>query len=113
MAGKIIQLSTALDMMDELDENGVPMSFQLKFVTADRQRKTGGEIIEVPSARKCVGSRNDEVVFDTREKKTTVKEKRDPHHWANATRNILLPNKQIRTIHIRLIIEFNHQKVVF
>jgi hypothetical protein len=38
---------------------------------------------------------------------------KNPNHWVNATRNIRLPNGQKRKVHIRLIIEFNHQKVVY
>ncbi len=102
-------------MMDELDENGLPVRFQISFVTADRKKKTGGEIIEVKGARKCVvGNRNGKPVFDTREKAgASGRITRPPNHWANSTRNIILPNGGIRTVHIRLIIEFNNKKVFF
>jgi hypothetical protein len=38
---------------------------------------------------------------------------KDPHHWSNSTRNVLLPNGQKRKLHIRLIIEFNNKKVCY
>ena len=109
-----IQLSKALQLMHMVDENNKPVKFQVKFVTANRKLKTGGEIIEIASGRKCIGKRNGEMVFDTRPSKTDVSTiSRPPNHTANSTRNILLPNGGIRKVHIRLIIEFNNQKIFF
>ena len=99
-----IELSKALDLMDQIDEGGKPATFQVKFVTANRIRRTGGEIIEIQNGRKCVGNRNGSVVFDTRTKPVENPSiSRNPDHWANSTRNILLPNGGIRKIHISLI----------
>ena len=98
--------------MEEFDQAGKPVSFDLKFVTCDRKRETGGEIIEIKSGRKCVGKRNGKVLFDTR-KADIQNTSRDPRHWVNSTRNILLQNGQIRKVHIRLIIEFNGKKVCY
>ncbi|MCX6267044.1 MAG: hypothetical protein NTW16_06765 [Bacteroidetes bacterium] len=114
MNSNFIQLSKALDLMDQLDDDGKPVRFHVKFVTADRIRRTGGEIIEIPSVRKCVGNRNGKTVFDIRQKADENPSiSRQPNHWMNSTRNILLPNGGIRKVHIRLIIEFNNQKVFF
>ncbi len=114
MNSTYIQLSAALDLMDQLDDDGKPVKFHVKFVTADRIRRTGGEIIEIPCARKCVGNRNGKTVFDTRQKADENPSiSRQPNHWVNSTRNIILPNGGIRKVHIRLIIEFNNQKVFF
>lgn len=117
MKVQYIRLSEVLDQMEQLDEAGMPVKFQIKFVTADRKRGTGGEIIEIKDGRKCVGKRKGKVVFDMRKTVSTVSTApripRDPHHWVNSTRNIILPNGLIRTVHIRLIIEFNGKKVCF
>ncbi len=114
MNSNYIQLSNALDLMDRLDDDGKPERFHVKFVTADRIRRSGGEIIEIPSGRKCVGNRNGKTVFDSRQKADHNSSiSRQPNHWVNSTRNIILPNGGIRKIHIRLIIEFNNQKVFF
>jgi hypothetical protein len=110
----MIRLSNVLEQMDQLDGNEKPVKFDIKFVTADRIRKTGGEIIEIKQGCKCVGKKNGKVVFDTRKASTDIpKIPKDPNHWVNSTRNILLPNGLIRKVHIRLIIEFNGQKVCF
>jgi hypothetical protein len=114
MNSTYIQLSKALDLMDLLDDDGKPLKFHLKFVTADRIRRTGGEIIEIQSGKKCVSNRNGKTVFDTRQKvDENPSNSRQPNHWVNSTRNIILPNGGIRKVHIRLIIEFNNQKVFF
>ena len=114
MHSTFIQLIKVLDLMDQLDDDGKPVKFHVKFVTADRIRRTGGEIIEIQSGRKCVGNRNGKTVFDSRQKTDENPSiSRQPNHWANSSRNIILPNGGIRKVHIRLIIEFNNQKVFF
>lgn len=82
---KLIPLKDAIEQMDQ------PASrFTLKFVTADRKRKTGGDILEVQGCklRGCVDQRN-------------------------ATRNIELPSGQIRKVHIRLMLELNGSTIVY
>ena len=114
MISNYIQFSQVLVLMDQLDDDGKPIRFQVKFVTANRKLKTGGEIIEIIGGRKCVGKRGGDVVFDTRQSlpnHSTIT--RAPNHSSNSTRNILLPNGGMRKLHIRLIIEFNKQKVFF
>jgi hypothetical protein len=105
-----ILLRDALSEIDRVDHNGNPVPFSLRFVTADRKRDTGGEIIAVKNAVKCVGKKNGEVVFLGKE---ITAPRRNAHHWENSTRNIALENGGIRKIHIRLIIEFNGQKVIY
>lgn len=105
-----ILLRDALHEMDQVSSSGIPVPFSLKFVTADRKRKTGGEIIEVKDAIKCIGKKNGMVIYDGN---TLSRKEKAPSHYENATRNIALPNGSIRKIHIRLIIEFNAQKVIY
>ena len=47
MINGFIQLSAVLSQMEELDEKGQPVRFQIKFVTANRKLNTGGKIIEI------------------------------------------------------------------
>jgi len=115
MNSNYIRLWDALEQMDRFDAEEKPVRFQLKFVTADRQHGTGGEIIEIRDARKCSGKgKNGEPIFQ-KPRAIVEKEKvsKNPNHWVNSTRNFLLSNGQIRKVHIRLIIEFNNQKVCY
>ena len=107
----MIRLGEVLKQMDYLDEKNQPVKFQMKFVTANRDKNTGGEIIEIKDACKCIGKKAGKVIFDKRPAPDI--NSKNPNHWVNSTRNVLLPNGLIRKIHIRLIIEFNGQKVCF
>ncbi len=115
MSLQYIRLWDALEIMDSVDNEGKPVHFQLKYVTANRTTGEGGEMIELIDACKCsVRTKKGGEVFPQR-KNFPVPDKsaKDPRHWVNSTRNILLPNGQKRKLHIRLIIEFNHKKVCY
>jgi len=115
MNPNLIRLWDVLEIMDSLDGQGKPVRFQLKFVTANRLTKEGGEIIELKDAQKCsVRTKQGKEIFAER-KNFPVNDQasKDPHHWSNSTRNVLLSNGQKRKIHIRLIIEFNNTKVCY
>jgi len=83
--------------------------FSISFVTADRSRKSGGEIREYED---CVLSsiKDDKFRTSSRHNENPFIIKRQ-NHYAHATRNILLPNGKIRKIHIWLITRINGNKV--
>ena len=115
MNASFIRLWEALEIMDSIDPHGKPARFQVRFVTANRTSKEGGEIIELKDACKCpVRAKNGQEIYPER-KNPQAPEKitKNPNHWENSTRNIRLPNGQKRKLHIRLIIEFNHMKVCY
>ena len=115
MNSEFIRLWDVLEIMDSVDAQEKPVRFQVKYVTANRLEKTGGEIIELQEACKCsVRTKKGKEIFAA--KKNFPADERitkDPNHWVNSTRNILLPNGQKRKLHIRLIIEFNNKKVCY
>jgi hypothetical protein len=99
--------------MDKTDGNGRPLPFSLTFITADRIRNTGGDIIFIPEAQKCVGKKNGQVLFPTPVNVNSPNSiTKDPHHRENETRNIYLPNGQVRKVHVRLITKFNGKTVI-
>jgi hypothetical protein len=115
MNSQYIRLWDALEIMESMDPHGKPVRFQLKYVTANRTTGEGGDIIELTDACKCsIRTKKGKEVFPFK-KNVSACEKlpKDPRHWVNSTRNILLPNGQKRKLHIRLIIEFNNQKVCY
>jgi hypothetical protein len=106
--------------MRRFDESGDPVPFQMKVVSVNRSQDTGGEIFTIDQGVECVGKKDGKVMFNTRFQGKTIQfSKKDPRHWKNSTRNILVQkSRQFRTgyilkVHIRLIIEFNHQKVIY
>jgi hypothetical protein len=101
-----ITLQKVLETIDSGD------SFSIAFVTTDLKRNTGGEFISIERCRK-----HD---FLTREEKAKIAKAspqtnmlhRNPHHYENSTRNIVMPNGEIRKCHIRLIRKFNGKTVL-
>ena len=107
----MIRLIDALNLMDEVDKEGSPVPFSIKYVTYNRKSKTGGEVISIAHAMKCVTKRGGKVVYDGRQKSGS---KRNPNHFKNSTRNLnIAGTDQIRKCNIRLITEFNGQKVIW
>jgi hypothetical protein len=101
----MISLIEALKIMNESDGMGKPVPFKIEFFTADRKKKTGGELI---SLENVVLSK-----FYTKKKSShpSVKGK-SQNHWDNSTRNIkILSSGAIRKVHIRLIETINNKPV--
>jgi hypothetical protein len=101
-----ISRKDVLRTMRARDKKGNPVPFNLSVCTYNRKTGMGGLLLEVESA----------VIYEKRSGKTVVSDtvsKRNIHHDLNQTKNILLlPSREIRTIHIRLIEKFN-TKIVF
>ena len=86
--------------------------FSIRFVKADKRRKTGGQILEwdncLLSKRRVIGPRRPAVAADE-----TDASSRMPGHYRNATRNIVQGNSsQPRKVHIWLLLTFNGQHVI-
>lgn len=100
-----ITLKAVLDHLD----SGAPCS--LAIVTDDQNRGTGGEWIEIPEARKhnWLSKKEKAQLAKAQPKSEIIK---DPNHYENATRNIILPNGEVRKIAIRLIRRFSLPGVI-
>ena len=99
------------DVMRQIDSDG---SFSMEFVTCDRRRGTGGELIEVKSWQKLNASADIEVLPGQARQKARQMIK-DPNHWKNKTINIWNPlNRSLHPhkVHFRLIQSFNGKRVV-
>lgn len=85
-------LQDALQTMDDFTPEGDKVTFSVKYVTFDRTRKTGGDIKELTGVRK-IGS-----AF---------------HQKNRQMINVQAPgnSRHPYPIHIRLILEFNGEKV--
>lgn len=97
-----ITLKEAIEMMDS------GAYFSIDFVTADMRRGTGGEWIHLPRCRKNPRQTKAE---KEAEKMRVLRPKRDPRHYENSTRNLLLANGEIRKVHLRLIRKINGRVV--
>ncbi len=95
-------------MMRSRNRTGELNTFSCEVCTYNRATGKGGERLKIHKA----------MLFEKRhlakgEPSEIDRRKRNPHHEFNQTRNImLLPSREIRTIHIRLIERFNN-KIVY
>jgi hypothetical protein len=117
----VILLKDALMMMEDKDpKTGQYLPFDLGYCTYSRQRNQGGKLIEYLGARltsniteipnKKPEPVNEQVIRDADSNGT---KRINPYHRKNETRNIELPNGQIRKIHFRFIVSINSHKVVY
>ena len=90
-------------------DSGEP--FSLMAITCDQHKKSGGEEVFFPEARKhnAVSPLERKQIAKAQPKTPLIT---DPRHFENSTRNLVLPNGQIRKVHIRLIRQFNGQTVL-
>lgn len=82
----------------------------IKFLTADVDKGTGGKLLELPKARLCKNRLN--AKSGTWHGVTEGKLKKYPNHNLHFTRNLELPNKQIRKLHPILILSINNHPVL-
>jgi len=84
--------------------------FSIGFRTCNIKKGTGGEWLEFPQCKKFVAKTKAEQMAEAHHPN---KGRRDPKHYANSTRNIVvLPSGEIVKVHLRLIIQFNSKTVI-
>jgi hypothetical protein len=99
------------EVLKEAD-NGDP--FDMSFVSCDRKRGTGGELISVKGWQK-MGTEEVAAKLPGQLRKTAMAMVRSPHHWVNKTLNIHNPNNRAMhpiKVHFRLIQIFNGKRVI-
>jgi hypothetical protein len=85
-------------------------SFSMAFVTDDEKRGTGGEWVEIKEAFKHeYVSKKEQAKLDKIQPQQLLL--KDPRHYEHSTRNISLPNGEMRKLNIRLIRRFNGKVV--
>lgn len=97
----MIRLQEVLNKMQAVDKNGQLLPFSVVVITADRARKTGGEILEIESAVLARLDKSDKDSYNQLSKKYS-------------SINIKISDTdQIRAIHPRLITRFNGEGVIY
>jgi hypothetical protein len=85
--------------------------FDMVFVTADRRRGTGGDLIDVKQWQKVDAKRTK----PGQRRAPRAQRSKDPNHWENKTINICNPNNNSQhpiAVHYRLIQFFNGKRVI-
>lgn len=100
------------DVMRQLD-GGEP--FTMEFVTADRKRGTGGELVKVVGWEKICGIPAEEARPGKTRRSFPSDPIRNPNHRINKTVNIFNPHSNRAhpiSVHVRLIQTFNDKRVI-
>jgi hypothetical protein len=85
--------------------------FSISFVTHDKIRKTGGQLITLEKARK-VGFKGEKAERFTQNKKGVKVLRKNPHHFSHFTKNIQdMKTRKVIKIHCRLIVSFNGERM--
>jgi len=109
---KNIFLNDVLKKMKERKNDGSPVKFNIKVREYNRQNKTGGKLKEYRNVNLVMADKTKKISALKKLQHVSA-ERKFPNHWKNRTRNIELPNGDIRKINILLITEFNGQKVIY
>jgi len=107
-----MQLITLAEVLHALNTTADPCT--ITFSTADRQRRTGGELVTLEGCVKTGADREPRAPVSTGQQPAAEQRgpKRRPNHRAHQTINLtILSSGKVRTVHVRLITEFNGQKV--
>jgi len=85
----------------------------IRFITADVLKGKGGEVIELLNCRLSHSSSPSPSERDgVRLKDASSTITRRPNHHLHFTRNLLLPNNQIRKVHPLLVTHLNQEEVI-
>ncbi|MFY0628690.1 MAG: hypothetical protein JXR07_20525 [Reichenbachiella sp.] len=107
----MILMNQVLDQMMRVDHRGNPVPFSIQFCTLNKKKKEGGQLITVDKAILSWNTGGATTPKNDQPTKANVAGKK-PNHYRNRTRNLVLPNNEIRKVHISLITEFNGQEVI-
>jgi len=111
---KHIFLRQVLEVMKKIDSKGNAISFDIEFRTFNRNNKAGGGLKKYTNAKLLIGKKLKGKDFDPMEHFYRIeKERKNPNHWQNKTRNIELASGQIRKLNILYITKFNGLEVIY
>ena len=82
--------------------------FSIRAVTLNKRLGTGGDWLDLEKVQ--LPAR--EATLRPFESLRAQGAAKHPNHGANGTINVLLPNMEIRKVHLRLITRFNGMKVI-
>ncbi len=105
-----MNLKEALQIIHRKDKDGRSMPFSITFRTYQRNSKTGGTLKHYPMAKLLAADPTNQPNL---KKRSLPKEKKNPHHWQNRTRNLELPDGKKRKINILFIIKINNEQVTY
>lgn len=109
-----ITLKQALDIFNQRDSKKMFVPFDVSFRTFSKTTKRGGQLKVYEGVKWLPSAKpDDKKEITIHNVLDPVKANKDPNHFENRTRNVELPNGDIRTINIDYIILVNNYKVIY
>ena len=110
-----ITLKEALNIIEQKDDRGYPIPFSISYRTLQRNSKKGGAYREVINATilTSIPKQNITNTELLKQVQSPVRNRKNPNHSENRTRNLQKSNKEIFKVHIRFIDSINNQKVIY
>lgn len=117
MAEETIYLNEVLEIMRTPNSEGRAVKFDITVRTLNKNSKTGGRLDEYNQAKLVMHEKgldpNSIYALQNFKPSKVQKEKKNPQHFDNKTRNIRLENGDIKKIQIKYIITFNGKTVIY
>lgn len=114
MVKEAIKLKEALSIMRRLDKEGEPFPFSCQVRTFNRQSKKGGRLLSISQAILLpLSGGNSQTPASVESLKFISPAKRSPNHYENKTRNIKLPNGNVKKINLNFLISINSLQVTY
>lgn len=111
---KRIFLRQVLEEMKKVDANGEAIPFDVEFRTFNRNNKMGGVLKKFEKAKLLIGKKMKGKPFiDAEHFYRPARERKNPNHYENTTRNIELVSGHIRKFNFRYITKFNNLEVIY
>jgi len=111
---KRIFLRQVLEEIKKVDALGNAIAFDVEFRTFNKNNKMGGVLKKYSGVKLLIGKKMKGKPFiDAEHFYRPVRERKNPNHHENKTRNIELQSGQIKKLNFRLITKFNGLEVIY
>jgi hypothetical protein len=109
-----ISLKEGLAILNQKDEKGTLIPFDLTYRTFNATSKQGGKLKTYSGARLLLEKNPNAAHRDTLENiLTPIKKSKNANHFDNRTRNIELQDRSVVTLRIDFIISINNQEIIY
>jgi hypothetical protein len=114
MQKETISLKEGLAILNQKDEKGTLIPFDLTYRTFNATSKKGGKLKSYSGARLLLGKNPNAIHRDTIENiLVPIKSTKNANHFENRTRNIELSDRSVVSIRIDFIISINNQEIIY
>jgi hypothetical protein len=114
MQKETISLKEGLAIINQKDQRGTLIPFDLTYRTFNATSKKGGKLKSYLGARLLLEKNPNRVHRDTVENiLVPIKKTKNANHFENKTRNIELADQSVVSIRIDFIISINNKEIIY